>query len=130
MAKDLLTSACEVVGQTSDGQELMDAAAQIKPDVIVTDISMPVVNGIDACKQLRIQGCAAKIIFLTAHCDTDFVHICLDAGALGYVVKSRIASDLIRAVQEVLAGRIFVSPSLQDAEHPFLLQVPKLRASS
>jgi DNA-binding NarL/FixJ family response regulator len=107
----------------------MEAAMRIHPDVIVTDISMPILNGIEACKQLRALGCEAKIIFLTAHSDIDFVRTCLDAGALGYVVKSRMATDLKRAVQEVLAGRIFISSSLRDGEHPFLPEVPKLRVS-
>jgi DNA-binding NarL/FixJ family response regulator len=129
MAQGLLVSACEVVGQTSDGQSLMEAAMRIHPDVIVTDISMPILNGIEACKQLRELGCEAKVIFLTAHSDIDFVRTCLDAGALGYVVKSRMATDLKRAVQEVLAGRIFISSSLRDGEQPFLPEVPKLRVS-
>ena len=101
---------CEVVGSVSDGQSLFDAAKDLKPDVIVTDISMPILSGIEASKQLNESGSAAKIIFLTVHSDMDFVRACLATGAVGYVLKSRIMSDLLLAIHEVLAGRIFVSP--------------------
>jgi DNA-binding NarL/FixJ family response regulator len=112
MVEGLLAPTCEVVGSVPDGQSLFDAARHLKPDVIVTDISMPILNGLEASKRLSESGCAAKIIFLTVHFDTDFVQTCLSNGALGYVVKSRFATDLIPAIQEVLAGRIFISPPL------------------
>ena len=89
----------------------------LKPDVIVTDISMPILNGIEAANQLNDSGCTAKIIFLTVHSDPDFVRACLATGAFGYVVKSRITMDLLPAIQEALAGRIFVSPPLTYGNH-------------
>jgi DNA-binding NarL/FixJ family response regulator len=101
-----------------DGQSLFDAARHLKPDVIVTDISMPILNGIEASKQLSESGSAAKIIFLTVHSDADFVETCLATGAVGYVLKSQIATDLIPAVQEALAGRIFVSPPFSNEAVP------------
>jgi DNA-binding NarL/FixJ family response regulator len=110
IVESLLESTCEVVGSVTDGQSLFDTATQLKPDVIVTDISMPILNGIEASRQLNESGCAAKIIFLTAHSGVDFVEACLATGALGYVLKSQITTDLIPAVQEAFAGRIFVSP--------------------
>jgi DNA-binding NarL/FixJ family response regulator len=110
IVESLLASAGEIVGSVPDGQSLFDAARHLKPDVIITDISMPILNGIEASKQLNESGCPAKIIFLTAHSDADFVETCLAIGAVGYVLKSRIATDLISAVREALAGRIFVSP--------------------
>jgi DNA-binding NarL/FixJ family response regulator len=109
IVESLLATTCEIVGSVPDGQSLFDAARHLKPDVIVTDISMPVLNGIEAGKQLNESGCAAKIIFLTAHSDADFVETCLAIGGAGYVLKSQITTDLVRAVQEALAGRIFVS---------------------
>jgi DNA-binding NarL/FixJ family response regulator len=112
MVECLLEPTCEVVGSVSDGQSLVDAAKRLKPDLIVSDISMPILSGIDASKQLRDSGSPAKIIFLTVHSDADFVQTCLASGAAGYVLKSRIMSDLLHAVQEVLAGRIFISPPL------------------
>lgn len=110
MVEGLLMPTCEVVGRVSDGQSLFDAAKRLNPDVIVSDISMPILSGLDAGKQLIESGCAAKIVFLTVHSDTDFVQACLAAGAAGYVLKPRIMSDLLLAIREVLAGRIFISP--------------------
>lgn len=114
IAQSLLAPTCKVVGSAPDGQSLFDAARNLNPDVIVTDISMPVLDGIEASKQLSKSGCAAKIIFLSAHVDADFVRACFAVGALGYVVKSRIMSDLLPAVQAAVAGRIFVSPPFSD----------------
>jgi DNA-binding NarL/FixJ family response regulator len=111
MLELLLLSTCEVVGLVPDGQALIEAAGRLHPDVILTDISMPVLNGIDASQQLSDSGCTAKIIFLTAHSDMDFVEACLATGALGFVMKSRVVNDLLPALQDALAGRIFVSPS-------------------
>ena len=99
----------EVVGIVGDGRALVDAGLNLKPDVILTDISMPVVNGIEAVEQLRKAGCASKIIFLTVHSDPDFVRACLAAGALGYILKARVALDLLTAIREALADHLFVS---------------------
>ena len=111
IAEVLLSPTCDVVGSMPDGRSLVEAAIRLKPDVIVTDVSMPILNGIEASMELRESGCAAKIIFLTVHSDADYVQACLATGAFGYVVKSQIATDLIPAIQEALAGRIFISTS-------------------
>jgi DNA-binding NarL/FixJ family response regulator len=118
MVEGLLAQTCAVVGSVSDGQSLVEAAKRLKPDLIVSDISMPILSGIDASKQLRESGSAAKIVFLTVHSDEDFVQTCLAAGAAGYVLKSRIMDDLLHAVQEALAGRIFISPPLSRQAAP------------
>lgn len=99
----------EVIGKVSNGRALFAEAMRLKPNVIVTDISMPIVNGIEAADQLKECGCESRIVFLTVHADSDFVRRCLSTGAFGYVVKSRIATELILAVREALAGNIFVS---------------------
>ncbi len=109
--KGLLSATCEVVGSVLDGQSLFDAARQLKPDLIVTDISMPILNGIEASRRLNEGGCTAKIIFLTAHSGSDFVHSCLATGALGFVEKSRMLCDLLPAIQKALAGHVFISPT-------------------
>lgn len=114
IVKNLLGGTWEVVGSLPNGRLLFEAAMVLKPDVIVTDISMPVLNGIEAANELRQAGCASKIIFLTAHSDPDFLASCLAAGALGYVIKSRTITDLIPAVHAVLAGRMFISPSFTE----------------
>ena len=114
IVKNLLGSTWEVVGSLPNGRSLFEAALVLKPDVIVTDISMPVLNGIEAANELHQAGCTSKIIFLTVHSDPDFLTSCLAAGALGYVIKSRTFTDLIPAIHEVLAGHIFISPSLTE----------------
>jgi DNA-binding NarL/FixJ family response regulator len=101
-----------VVGAVSDGQEMLNAESQCEPDVIVLDISMPVLNGFEAANRLRQRGSKAKIIFLTVHDDPEFLQAALNAGADGYVIKSRLASDLRPAVREAMAGGRFISPSL------------------
>lgn len=116
LAEYLLGAEFEIVGTVGNGQALFDEAMRLQPDVIVTDISMPVLNGIDAADRLRNSGCKARIVFLTIHSDADFVRRCLSAGAFGYVMKPRIAAELIVAVREALAGHIFVSQHLH-VEH-------------
>ena len=107
----LLEPEFEVVGTVADGGALLKAFAQMKPDVCVIDISMPVLNGIEAAIRLRENGRKTKIVFLTVNEDEDFVRAALKAGALGYVVKSRMASDLSTAVKGAMKGTLFVSPT-------------------
>jgi DNA-binding NarL/FixJ family response regulator len=82
----------------------------VRPDVVVLDISMPVMSGIDAAKQMRKGGSKAPIVFLTVHQDTDILAAAKRAGGLGYVVKNRLKTDLVFAIKEALEGRDFVSP--------------------
>jgi DNA-binding NarL/FixJ family response regulator len=112
VAARLLAEEFEVVNKVGDGQALLGEAARLEPDVLVLDISMPVLSGIEAARRLQAAGCRARIIFLTVHDDPDYVRAAFAAGALGYVVKCRLASDLLFALREVLAGRSFVSPSI------------------
>ena len=107
----LLEPEFEVVGAAEDGLALLEAAARMRPDVCVLDISMPRMSGIEAATQLRERAPAVKVVFLTVHEDPDFVRAALATEALGYVVKSRMASDLRVAIRAALAGRLFVSPS-------------------
>ena len=88
----------------------LDESARLAPDVLVLDISMPVLNGIEAARRLTAAGSAAKIVFLTVNRDVDSVRAALAAGALGYVIKDRLVADLPVALSEALAGRSFVSP--------------------
>ena len=106
----LLQSEFEVVGTVNDGQALLKAASKLRPDVVVLDISMPVMSGLEAADRLRGAGSKAKVVFLTVHEDPDFVHESRARGALGYVVKPRLTSDLVPAIKEALANRSFVSP--------------------
>ena len=102
-----------VVGAVSDGQAMLEAESKFKPDVIVLDISMPIMNGLEAATQLRKRSPNAKIIFLTVHEDPVFLNAAFAAGAVGYVIKSRIGSDLRLAVRDAMEGRRFLSPSLK-----------------
>jgi DNA-binding NarL/FixJ family response regulator len=107
----LLEPAFEVVGAVEDGNELLRAELKMRPDVCVMDISMPIVNGIEAAAKLKQRGSEVKIVFLTVHEDPDFIRAAFETGALGYVLKSRMATDLCAAIDGAVVGRRFVSPS-------------------
>ena len=107
----LLEPEFEVVGAVADGNALVRISAQLKPDVCIIDISMPYLNGIEAAIKLRENGSEARIVFLTVNEDSDFVRAALKTGALGYVVKSRMATDLCLAINGAIRGDLFVSPS-------------------
>ncbi|MCI0741885.1 MAG: response regulator transcription factor [Gemmataceae bacterium] len=109
LAVKLIDAEFEVVGMLSGGQAIVDAAANLDPDLVVLDISMPGLNGIEAALQLKAAGRKTKVVFLTVHKDQDYLRSALATGALGYVVKDRLASDLVPALREALAGRRFVS---------------------
>ena len=96
--KGLLHSEFEVVGAVDNGLALVEAAGEIDADVVVVDIEMPVLNGLDAVKEIRKPGSKAKVVFLTVHEDPEMVLLCFEGGALAFVIKSRLASDLIPAI--------------------------------
>ena len=102
----------EVVGTAADGLELLVAVKRLDPDLIVLDISMPHLDGFEAARRLKQAGCRSKLIFLTVWEDLDFAREAMSLGADGYVIKSRLASDLIPAVSEAWAGNHFLSPPL------------------
>jgi len=103
-----------VVGTATDGKMLVEAALRLQPDIIVSDVVMPGFSGLDAARVLRERECAAKFIFLSVYERGEFVRACFSEGGLGYVTKARIATDLIVAIKEVISGRQFVSPSVQN----------------
>lgn len=108
----LLEPEFEVIKTVCDGQAALDEAARLHPDVLVLDLSMPVLGGIEAARSLRAAGSRIKIVVLTVHSDPDYVRAALETGALGYVLKCRLASDLVHGLREALAGRLFVSPTI------------------
>ncbi len=108
----LLAPEFDVIERVHDGRASCEEAARLKPDILVLDISMPVINGIEAAQQLRALGSAVKIVFLSVHEDADYIREAVAAGALGYVVKYRIASDLLPALRAVAEGREFFSPGI------------------
>lgn len=107
-ASALLQSDFEVVGTASDGEALVAEAARLNPDVIVVDITMSGLNGIDAARKLRDSGSSAKLVFLTVHSEQEFVNACVEVGAAGYVVKSRMKTHLIPAIRAALAGAVYI----------------------
>lgn len=106
----MLEQEYEIVDAVGDGRTFLEAASKLNPDLCLLDISMPIIDGIQAAAQLKASGSTAKVIMLTISEGEDFVREAFKNGASGYVVKRRIATDLTLAVTEVLAGRTFVSP--------------------
>ena len=110
--RGLLEDEFDLVGSVENGQALVDAAHELAPDVIVADISMPVLNGLDAVRQLREQGVTAKVIFLTMHADDRLLAEAFRCGGSGYVLKQSAGEELILAIRQVLAGHKYVTPLL------------------
>ena len=110
----LLKERYKVVGIVNDGQGLVQAALKFRPDVIVADISMPRKTGLEALRELKARGVASKFLVLTVDADPLMAVEALEAGAAGYLVKHSTTTDLLTAMQEVLNGRIYVSPPAQN----------------
>ncbi len=106
----LLSPSFDIIGTASDGISLVTESLRLKPDVIVADITMPVMDGIDAVRELQKSGSNARIVFLTIHSQEEFVRACLAEGALGYVWKSYMKAHLIPAIYAVLEGKPYISP--------------------
>jgi DNA-binding NarL/FixJ family response regulator len=109
----LSNNGCEVIGAVTDGQSAVDAAARLVPDVLVLDVSMPALNGIQAARRIQEVNPSIKIVFLTTYRDADTRRAALETRPLGYVLKPRLASDLISAIERTKDGRPFVSPGCE-----------------
>jgi DNA-binding NarL/FixJ family response regulator len=114
----------EIVGQERDGRALIAAAGELKPDVIIADISMPLLNGLEAVRQLKTLNRRVKVIFLTMHAETDLAAQAFRAGAVGYVLKSS-AAELLNAVDAVLQGRTYVTPKISESVMLALAKAPQ-----
>jgi DNA-binding NarL/FixJ family response regulator len=110
--KGLLSDDFELVGMVEDGRALVAAARTLKPDVIVADITMPHMNGIDAVAQLKKDNPNIKVVFLTMHQDSAYARRALDAGAHGFVVKHSATAELVMAIHAALKGQTFITPAL------------------
>jgi DNA-binding NarL/FixJ family response regulator len=106
----VLAPECTVVGSATDGPTAIMAALALNPDVVVLDVSMPGMTGLEVAIRLRMSGSSAAVVFLTIHEEEDIVSAAKASGGIGYVVKPRLASDLPVAVREARQGRPFVSP--------------------
>ena len=107
----LVQSEFAVVGTAADGSTALEIALQLKPDIVVLDISMPGMSGLDVAVEIKKNYPSAKIVILTVHSDPDYVTAALNAGASGYVIKSDLATDLIDALWTVREGAVFISPN-------------------
>jgi DNA-binding NarL/FixJ family response regulator len=119
--RSLLEDEFEFVGAVSDGRALLDATRKLKPDVIVADISMPLLNGLDAARQLKREGVTAKIVFLTMHAEAQLAAEAFRAGASGYLLKSSAGEELIAAIHEVIKGHAYVTPLITKDVLSFLM---------
>jgi DNA-binding NarL/FixJ family response regulator len=108
--KSLLESEYELVGAVEDGRALVEQATRLRPDLIVVDISMPLLNGIEALRKIRKVDERIKVIILTMHLDATYAATAFEAGASGYVLKHSASSELLTALQEVMKGRTYISP--------------------
>jgi len=111
--RSLLEPEFELVSIVEDGRALLAAAEKFRPDVIIADISMPLLNGIEAVRQIKKTDKDVKVIFLTMHPDVTYAVSALEAGALGYVLKHSAPSELTTAVREVLKGKTYITPLLE-----------------
>ena len=108
--RSLLETEFELVGTVEDGRTLVSQAAKLHPDVIVVDISMPQLNGIEAVQQIKRHDKTVKVVFLTMHRDPSYASSAFEAGASGFVLKHSAPSELIRAIKEAIQGRTYISP--------------------
>jgi DNA-binding NarL/FixJ family response regulator len=112
--ESLLGDEFELLGTAGNGKELVDATLRLNPEVILVDISMPVLNGFDAVRQLKENGCDAKIIFLTMHDDSALLAEAFRCGASGYILKQAAGEELVNAIKEVAEGNNYVSPLISN----------------
>jgi DNA-binding NarL/FixJ family response regulator len=108
----LLRSEFSVLGTVTDGAQLLEAARRLRPDVIVTDLTMPGMSGFEALRRLRADGLAPRVIVLTMHADADLAAEALRAGAAGFIVKHAAGAELVAAIRSVLRGKTYLTPDL------------------
>lgn len=108
--KGLLESHYEVIGSEKNGKALIEATLRLKPDLVVLDVSMPILNGIDAAREIKKALPSTKLVFLTMHTNSIYLRKALEAGASGYVLKSGAAEELLTGIEEVRKGNVYVTP--------------------
>jgi DNA-binding NarL/FixJ family response regulator len=112
VVRQILAEEFDVVAAVEGGEQAVDAILKLNPDALVIDISMPILNGLQAAKQLQTAHCRSKIIFITVHEGVEFVDAAFSAGAYGYVTKSHLYTDLVPAIHKAMLEQTFVSESL------------------
>jgi DNA-binding NarL/FixJ family response regulator len=126
--RKLLESQCEVVGVASDGRVLLETAPRLKPDVIIVDIAMPLMNGLEAGLRLKELLPTTKLIFLTMNEDSDLAMEAMRCGASGYLLKSSAASELVQAIQMALKGKSYVTPQIARGMQKAFINDPRPKA--
>src|SRR3954463_12112316 len=121
----LLQPGCEVVGTVADGRALLAAAPDLRPDIVVVDIAMPLLNGLDAARQLKGSMPEVRLVFLTVSEDPELAAEAFRAGASGYLLKNSAASELFRAIQEVYQGRSYITPLVAQGLVGSLIRKPE-----
>ena len=118
-----LRSHVDIVGKVTDGRALVEAALRLKPELVILDVTMPLLNGIDAAKQIFLKLPQTKILFVTMHLSSAYIEAALTAGATGYVVKSTAREELLEAIQQVMNGRIYITSRFKGSiQNPFASQ--------
>jgi DNA-binding NarL/FixJ family response regulator len=123
--KRVVEPQCEVVGTAGDGRELLEAAARLRPEVVVLDIAMPLLNGLDAARHLKRTMPKVKLIFMTMNEEPDLVGEAFRAGASGFLLKQGAAVELTEAIERVLKGGSYVTPSAAEGQAKISLRDPK-----
>ena len=128
--RSLLEPEYDLVGMATNGRELVELAEALKPDVVVVDISMPLLNGIDATRQLRERNSTVKIVVLTMHPDAVYATRALEAGASAYVLKHAASDELVTAIEDALRGETFISPAVRNPAMDELLDPQRRHVKS
>ncbi len=115
----------EVVGTVGDGRALLKAVAELKPDVVLLDIAMPLLNGLDAARELKKTTPQVKLVFLTMNADSDIASEALRLGASAYLLKNSLASELLQAVDHAIKGKLYVTPQISQAMEETFVRDPR-----
>ena len=125
LLKDLLEPEYEVVGTVSNGRDLLKAAASLRPDVVLVDISMPALNGLDAGRRLKHENPRIKLIYLTMNNNVEYAREALEAGASAFVLKNSQSAEFLRAVRDALKGVSYIAPEIRQAMSETFVRDPK-----
>ena len=128
--RKLLEPENEVIGSVGDGRTLLKAAADLKPDLVIVDIGMPLLNGLDAVRELRKSSPSARIVFLTMNMDSDVASEALRIGASGYLLKTSREEELLQAIRNAMKGTSYVSSQIRDALEESFIRDPRSRNRS
>ncbi len=123
----LLEPCFDVVGIATNGRELLECTPKLQPDVVVLDIGMPLMNGLEAARALKKMRPGIKLIFLTSHEDPDLAAEAIKIGAAGYLLKTSAASELVKAIRDALRGRMYATPAVTRAVEELFIRDPELK---